>query len=102
MLAVAFVRDREIERLNSEFRGKKSPTDVLSFTAGDRAGFLGDVVISTDAVLRQASEAGHSIDREVSELIIHGVLHLCGFDHETDGGLMNRIELKLRRKLLGH
>ena len=101
-LTVAFVRDRRIRELNRNFRGKDLVTDVLSFPAGDSFGedYLGDIVISTDAAARQAKDAGHSFDREVSELVIHGVLHLVGYDHETDGGEMNRLELKLRRKLL--
>ena len=109
-LTVAFVRDRRIRDLNRDFRGKDVATDVLSFQSGDEepdaaaAGdvdiYLGDVVISTDAALRQATDAGHSFEREVSELIIHGALHLCGYDHETDDGQMNRLELKLRRRLL--
>ncbi|HKY06188.1 MAG TPA: rRNA maturation RNase YbeY [Blastocatellia bacterium] len=106
-LAVAFVRDSRIRQMNRSFRGKDRATDVLSFPsdtdrAPDEAGhiYLGDVVISTDTALRQAEEAGHSFEREVSELLIHGILHLCGYDHVTDGGEMNRLELKLRRKLL--
>ena len=101
-LTVAFVRDRRIRELNRNFRGKDRATDVLSFPAGDafETDYLGDIVISTDTAARQAKEAGHSFDREVSELVIHGVLHLCGYDHETDRGEMNRLELKLRRKLL--
>ena len=101
-LTVALVRDRRIKELNRDFRGKDRATDVLSFPAGDgfEADYLGDVVISTDTAARQAKDAGHSLDRELSELVIHGVLHLCGYDHETDRGEMNRLELKLRRKLL--
>jgi probable rRNA maturation factor len=108
-LTIAFVRDPVIRDLNRAHRGKNSATDVLSFpadaqppgsTAHELAGYLGDVVISTDTALRQAEEANHSFEREVSELIIHGALHLCGYDHETDNGEMNRLELKLRRKLL--
>ncbi|HJQ69785.1 MAG TPA: rRNA maturation RNase YbeY [Blastocatellia bacterium] len=101
-LTVAFVRDRRIRELNLRFRGKAHATDVLSFPADDgfEADYLGDVVISADTAARQAEEAGHSLEREVSELVIHGVLHLCGYDHETDRGQMNRLELKLRRKLL--
>jgi probable rRNA maturation factor len=112
-LTVAFVRDRGIQELNLRFRGKDRATDVLSFPAadertdtgavflpGDLSEFLGDIVISTDAALRQADDAGCSFEREVDELVIHGVLHLCDYDHETDGGQMNRLELKLRRKLL--
>lgn len=108
-LTIAFVRDLAIRNLNLEFRGKDSATDVLSFPAFDQHEndspaaedqSLGDVVISTDTALVQAREAGHSFERELSELLIHGVLHLRGFDHETDKGEMNRIELSLRRKLL--
>ena len=108
-LTIAFVRDRAIRDLNRAYRGKDRATDVLSFPAGsDQAGqasgeladYLGDVVIATDTALSQAEEAGHAFEREVSELVIHGTLHLCGYDHETDAGEMNRLELKLRRRLL--
>jgi probable rRNA maturation factor len=108
-VTVAFVRDEAIRSLNHKFRENDRVTDVLSFPASvERAHdswtendeSLGDVVISTDTALRQAREAGHSFEREVSELLIHGVLHLCGYDHESDSGEMNRLELKLRRKLL--
>ena len=111
-LTIAFVRDRAIRRLNRAYRGKDRATDVLSFPANDdredafvhplpdRTDHLGDIVIATDTARRQADEAGHALAREVSELVIHGTLHLCGYDHETDGGEMNRLELKLRRRLL--
>ena len=113
-LTVAFVRDRVMRELNRQFRGIDRTTDVLSFPAEDAkhgaggvnlidAGgskHLGDIVISTDMALRQANDAGHSFAREVDELVIHGVLHLCGYDHETDRGQMNRLELKLRNRLL--
>ena len=114
-LTVAFVRDRVIRDLNRKFRGNDRVTDVLSFPAEDKrehasdvsftgsgvSKFLGDIVISTDTALNQAADARHSFEREVSELVIHGVLHLCGYNHETDRGQMNRLELRLRRKLLG-
>jgi probable rRNA maturation factor len=113
-LAVAFVRDRVIRQLNRKFRGNDRATDVLSFPADDAprratgvdfigsstSEHLGDIVVSTDTALRQAEDAGHSFAREVDELLIHGVLHLSGYDHQTDRGQMNRLELKLRRKLL--
>ncbi|HJQ25106.1 MAG TPA: rRNA maturation RNase YbeY [Blastocatellia bacterium] len=108
-LIVAFVRDRAVRKMNREFRGKDYATDVLSFpAAGDAfsdptaagADFLGDIVIATDTAQRQAGEAGHTLARELNELVIHGTLHLCGYDHETDNGEMNRLELRLRRKLL--
>ena len=114
-LTVAFVRDRKIKDLNRDYRGRDLATDVLSFpaeektdSAGGQPGrvipdlmnYVGDIIISTDTALRQAGEAGHSFEREVSELVIHGTLHLCHYDHEADGGEMNRLELRLRRKLL--
>jgi len=111
-LSVVFVRDRAIRQLNRKYRNQDRTTDVLSFASGDalagegpgafigEATFLGDVVVSVDTARQQASEAGHSMNRELDELVMHGVLHLCGFDHETDSGEMNRLELKLRRKLL--
>ena len=113
-LTVAFVRDRVIRDMNNEFRRADRATDVLSFRAEDERGtggdlnfvgsgkseFLGDVVVSTDSAIRQAGDAGHSFEREIDELVIHGVLHLCGYDHQIDRGQMNRLELKLRRKLL--
>ena len=111
-LSVVFVRDRAMRQLNRKYRSQDRTTDVLSFAAdGDLAGedqasfigeaaFLGDVVVSVDTARRQASEAGHSFSRELDELVMHGVLHLCGYDHETDSGEMSRLELKLRRKLL--
>jgi len=114
-LTVAFVRDRVIRDLNRKFRSNDRVTDVLSFPADEERGqasdvsftggvvseFLGDIVVSADTALKQAADAGHSFEREVNELVIHGVLHLCGYDHETDRGQMNRLELRLRRKLLG-
>ncbi|HKV38429.1 MAG TPA: rRNA maturation RNase YbeY [Blastocatellia bacterium] len=103
--AVALVRDSAIRRLNRDYRGKDAATDVLSFPAEEshspgEDGYLGDIVISTDTAKRQASQIGHSVQREIAELAIHGVLHLCGYDHETDKGEMDRIELRLRKKLL--
>ncbi len=113
-LTVAFVRDRVLRELNSKFRGSDRATDVLSFPAENEresargvhfmgrsaSEHVGDIVVSTDTALRQANDAGHSFAQEVDELVIHGVLHLCGYDHETDRGQMNRLELKLRKKLL--
>ena len=99
-LAIVFVRDRAIRKLNSTYRGRNTATDVLSFEGGVEPGHLGDVVISIDRALKQATEAGLALEREISELVIHGILHLCGYDHETDDGEMNRVELNLRRKLL--
>ena len=104
-VTVAFVSDRAIRELNSRWRGKRVTTDVLSFPAGqnefEKVGglTLGDVVISVEQAARQAAEHDLSFETEVAQLILHGVLHLCGYDHETDKGEMNRLELRLRRRL---
>ena len=104
-VTVAFVSDRAMRELNRRWRGKRGTTDVLSFPAA-QAEFekleglmLGDVLISVEQAARQANEHGLEFDEEVSQLILHGLLHLCGYDHETDNGEMNRLELRLRRRL---
>jgi rRNA maturation RNase YbeY len=102
---IAFVSDRAMRDLNRRFRARDATTDVLSFPAGQTeferlVGVrLGDVVISVEQAERQAAEHGLEFDEEVSQLILHGLLHLCGYDHETDDGEMNRLELRLRRRL---
>jgi len=102
---VVFVSDRAIRLLNQRFRGRKTATDVLSFPSGQtkferRANpNLGDVVISVERAAAQAALHGLEFDQEVAQLILHGLLHLCGYDHETDDGQMNRLELRLRRHL---
>lgn len=104
-VTVAFVSDRSMRALNRCWRGKVGTTDVLSFPAGqDDLEFvgdatLGDVVISVEQASRQAKKNRLSLNAEISQLILHGLLHLCGYDHETDNGEMNRIELRLRRRL---
>ncbi|MGI8470180.1 MAG: rRNA maturation RNase YbeY [Pyrinomonadaceae bacterium] len=105
-LTVAFVSDRKIKELNKIFRDKNKTTDVLSFPyEPDRydfletENFLGDIVISVEQAQKQASENNLSLETEIKQLILHGILHLCGYDHETDSGEMNRLELKLRDKL---
>lgn len=97
---IAFVSDVSIRRLNRQFRGVDKATDVLSFPAGERDKLnLGDIAISVETAARQAKENGLTFDEEVAQLILHGLLHLCGYDHETDDGEMNRLELRLRKKL---
>lgn len=109
---VCFVSDEDIMRMNSVYRGKAMPTDVLSFPwegagesgpeefAADEFGnFLGDIVISVAAAARNAQAEGHSTEEEIRLLILHGVLHLLGYDHETDMGEMNSLELSLRARL---
>jgi probable rRNA maturation factor len=105
-LSVAFVSDRKIKELNRIFRDKNRPTDVLSFPyETDRydyletENFLGDIVISVETAEKQAKENNLTLEAEIKQLILHGILHLIGYDHETDDGAMNRLELKLRRKL---
>jgi probable rRNA maturation factor len=104
-VTVAFVSDRVMRGLNWRWRGKRGTTDVLSFPAAQdefekAEGLrLGDVVISVEQAARQALEHGMSFENEVEQLILHGVLHLCGYDHERDDGEMNRLEVRLRRRL---
>ena len=126
---VCFVDDRQIKRLNSLHRGKDCATDVLSFpwnaqqrqprqrpgsesarprhsrrSANERAAsefenFLGDIVISVDTAKRNARKEGHSTANEIRWLILHGVLHLLGYNHERDHGEMTRLELAMRSRL---
>lgn len=96
-VTIALVSDRRMHALNRQFRGRDYPTDVLSFPSDER-GFLGDIVIATGVAKRQARDAGHSINTELRVLSLHGLLHLLGYDHETDGGKMARVEARLRRK----
>ena len=102
---VVFVSDRAMRELNRRWRGKRGTTDVLSFPAAqdefEKADGLnlGDVVISVEQAARQAKEHGLRFDDELAQLILHGLLHLSGYDHETDNGEMNRLELRLRRRL---
>jgi len=102
---VVLVSDRAMAELNRRWRSQRGTTDVLSFPAAQdkfekSAGLnLGDVVISVEQAARQAKQNKLSLDNEISQLILHGLLHLCGYDHLTDDGEMNRLELRLRRKL---
>lgn len=96
--------DDEVQALNRTWRSLDRPTDVLSFPDGDvmpdGQRLLGDVVVSLDRAREQAREAGHDELRELEELVLHGVLHLLGYDHSSDEGQMNELELRLRRELL--
>ena len=103
--SVALVSDRRMVELNRFFRDRDSTTDVLSFPQeaetfeSEQINNLGDVVISTEQAERQAKENKLSLENEIKQLILHGLLHLCGYDHETDNGEMNTRELELRAKL---
>ena len=106
MLTIAFVSNRKMRQLNRDFRGKNATTDVLSFPAeqdsfdfAENTDNLGDIVISVEQAQEQAIDNNLTFELEVKQLILHGILHLCGYDHETDSGEMNRLELKLRDKL---
>lgn len=107
---VCFVDDRGIKELNASFRGIKQPTDVLSFPwkkesrqrrshPDEFANFLGDLVISTETARRNARAEGHSSQNEFRWLILHGLLHLLGYDHATDEGEMTALEHSLRGRL---
>jgi probable rRNA maturation factor len=102
---VRFTSDREMRRLNAGFRGKDEPTDVLSFPGTRKkreqlaeGWHLGDVVISVPTARRQAATRGHELGRELRTLLLHGLLHCLGHDHETDDGTMDRLERRLRRQ----
>ncbi|MDQ3042298.1 MAG: rRNA maturation RNase YbeY [Acidobacteriota bacterium] len=103
-LTVAFVSDGKMRELNALFRGKRATTDVLSFPSEPDEfegieNFLGDIVISLEQAEKQAEENDLEFETEIKQLILHGILHLCGYDHETDAGEMNEREFKLRDKL---
>jgi probable rRNA maturation factor len=102
--SIAFVSDRRMKQLNEMFRGKSATTDVLSFPRepdefDPDKNNLGDVVISAEQAQKQAGENGLNLETEIKQLILHGLLHLCGYDHETDNGEMNARELELRAQL---
>jgi probable rRNA maturation factor len=95
---IAFVSNQRIQNLNRQFRNIDKATDVLSFPADEETN-LGDIAISVDTAAAQAKENGLTFENEIAQLILHGLLHLSGYDHETDNGEMNRLELRLRKKL---
>ncbi len=102
-VTVLLTGDAELRQLNCDFRGKDKPTDVLSFPspaeASSRRAQGGDIAISLDRAKAQAREMGHPLLVEVKVLILHGMLHLAGFDHEADNGRMARRESRLRALL---
>jgi probable rRNA maturation factor len=102
-VSIAFVDDDAMTDLNKKFRRKGKTTDVLTFPADDSYNEpsatgrpLGDIVISVDQARRQAIEEKHSLATEVRYLVLHGVLHALGYDHETDSGEMNKLEVEVR------
>jgi len=96
-VAILIDSNDELKRLNREFRGKNKPTDVLSFPS-DARGYAGDIAISADMARASARERGLTLTEETKVLILHGMLHLAGHDHESDDGEMARHELRLRRR----
>jgi probable rRNA maturation factor len=100
-LSLVLAGDGLLRRLNRDYRGKDKTTDVLSFPGeGGEAG-LGDIVISVTRAERNARGLGRTLGQELDVLALHGFLHVLGYDHETDDGAMERLEGRLRRRLLG-
>ena len=99
-LAVVLAGDRTLRSLNARYRGKDRPTDVLSFPGPGGEEGLGDVIISLPTAARNARALGRTLPQELDVLALHGFLHVLGYDHETDDGTMDRLERRLRRKLL--
>ena len=97
-ISVLFCGDGAIRTLNRRYRKVDAPTDVLAFPAQSRA-LLGDIVISVPYASRQARRRGETPASEIDRLLLHGLLHLSGYDHETDGGEMDALERKIRRRL---
>jgi probable rRNA maturation factor len=112
-VAIRLINDKEMARLNETYRDKKGPTDVLSFPAEERRrpsnlrqrlkkvrdAQLGDIALSPVMAKRNAKQYGRKFTEELQILILHGILHLLGYDHETDRGEMEQVELRLRRRL---
>ncbi len=104
-VTIQFISDAAMARLNQHFRHKHGPTDVLSFPANggrrpQQSGpYIGDIAISPQTARRNARRFSRTLPAEMRILILHGMLHLAGFDHETDHGEMERLERRLRRRL---
>ena len=103
-VTVQLISDEAMARLNRTFRNKRGPTDVLSFPANGakpnaKSEYVGDIAISPETARRNARRFSSSLADELRILILHGMIHLAGFDHETDHGEMDRLERRLRRRL---
>ena len=100
--SVIFTGTAAMRHLNNEWRKKDCATDVLSFTYGDELvdgmPFLGEIVIAPEIAMRRAAEYGASPEYEIRKLIVHGALHLIGYDHETDDGEMSRTQKRVLRR----
>jgi probable rRNA maturation factor len=101
-VSIVFIGAQRMRVLNRCYRKRDYATDVLSFSYGDmkidQIPFLGEIVISPEIAVRQAIQWRVHPERELKKLLVHGILHLLGYDHETDGGRMNRIQDKLLRR----
>jgi probable rRNA maturation factor len=100
-LSLVLAGDGLLRRLNRDYRGKDKPTDVLSFPGDGGEAGLGDIVISVAKAERNARRFGRSLPQELDVLALHGFLHVLGYDHEADDGVMDRLEGRLRKRLLG-
>src|SRR5215470_3878766 len=100
-VALVLTGDGPVRRLNARYRKKDKPTDVLSFPGPGGDDGYGDNVISVKTVAKNARTLGRTLPQELDVLALHGFLHVLGYDHETDDGTMDRIERRLRRRLLG-
>lgn len=104
-VTILLTGNAEIRSLNRRYRGRNRATDVLSFPLEgptlEGEWNLGDIAISMETAARQARAAGRSLDEEVRFLVLHGLLHLAGYDHERDNGEMNRVQARLARRFLG-
>jgi probable rRNA maturation factor len=98
-VALLLGADARLRSLNRRYRGKDRPTDVLSFEGPGRGEGIGDIVISVETAERNARRLGRTLAEELDVLALHGFLHTLGYDHETDGGRMDRLEARLRRRL---
>jgi probable rRNA maturation factor len=103
-VTIQLISDRTMAQLNERFRKKRGATDVLSFPANGeqpaRGGeYVGDIAISPETARRNARRFSRSLPAELQILILHGMIHLAGYDHETDHGEMNRLERRLRKRL---
>ena len=99
-VCIVLIGDRKMKQLNRQYRGKPGSTDVLAFGDTGLGDYLGDVFISAGTAFANAQAEGHSLHRETAILVLHGLLHLAGYDHEVDQGEMRRLERKLRRARL--
>ncbi|HSW38413.1 MAG TPA: rRNA maturation RNase YbeY [Acidobacteriota bacterium] len=101
-VSVVFTGKREMRILNRRYRGRNEPTDVLSFsyedTVIDGMPFMGEIIISPEVAFSRAAGYGYRPERELRRIIVHGLLHLMGYDHETDNGVMNLLQQRLTRR----